>query len=285
MTFKTIDECQVILVAHTVDTFAAPRTNMDGFPAQAARVSFANDMKDTTDEQDAKLIHYLADHKHLTPFEYQHATLMIECPLFVRSQIHRHRLASYNEISRRYTSDELNFWIPSELHQQSTKNKQGSTAEVIQHNAAGIDIMKRATIKAEQEYRELLNLGVAREQARAVLPQNLLTRFYMGTNLRGWAHFFELRLDSHAQYETRAIAQKCYDAVQALWPTSLAALMDNVVNDAEYAKFLKIRSKMTAEMAEAAASALTELGKDVKGLSWFSSSAGQGLTSDHDTVK
>lgn len=228
MTFKTIDECQVILVAHTVVAFSDGSMEMDNFPAKAARVSFANDLADHPYEKDAKLIHYLADHKHLTPFEYQHATLMIECPLFVRSQIHRHRLASYNEISRRYTSDELNFWIPSELHHQSTKNKQGATEEIIQHNMVGIDIMKRLTIRAEQDYNELLNMGVAREQARAVLPQNLLTRFYMGTNLRGWAHFLELRMDSHAQYETRVIAGKCYDIIQGLWPTSLAALMGNL---------------------------------------------------------
>lgn len=224
--FKTIEECKVELIAHTLYD-SSVKDDMDRFPARAARVSFANDRNDHTITQDEKLINYLADHQHLTPFEYQHATLMIECPLFIRSQIHRHRTFSYNEISRRYTSDDLDFWIPTELHQQAVKNKQGATEQTIQHNAAGVDIMKRLTIRAEADYKGLLDLGVAREQARSILPQNLLTRFYMGGNLRNWAHFLQLRLDSHAQHEAQVIARKCYDILHTLWPTSLEALMKN----------------------------------------------------------
>lgn len=225
--FKTIEECDVCLIACTQDVRLHAEKNIDRFPAQAARVSFANDTKEHSQEQDEKLINYLAQHEHLTPFEYQHATLMIECPLFIRSQIHRHRTFSYNEISRRYTSEELDFWCPSELREQSAKNKQGSTAQVIQHNFAGVDIMKRLTIRSEQDYKELLDLGVCREQARAVLPQSLMTRFYMGGNLRNWSHFLKLRLDSHAQYEIQVIAQKCDDILRSLWPASLDALMGN----------------------------------------------------------
>lgn len=223
--FKTIEECKVELIAHTV----LPHTNeMDHFPAQAARVSFANDRKEHSEEQDEKLIHYLAKHQHLTPFEYQHATLMVECPLFIRSQIHRHRTFSYNEISRRYTSDDIEFWIPKEWHKQAVKNRQASEGSFDEEgNMFLSSLYKTQCHAAERTYNQLLEEGVAREQARAILPQSLMTRFYMGGNLRNWAHFLQLRLDAHAQYEIQVIAQKCDACLAALWPSSLDALMDS----------------------------------------------------------
>jgi thymidylate synthase (FAD) len=215
--FKTIEDCAVEL---------AWRTNVDDFaPAHAARVSYARDKKKHTTDDDIKLIKYLAKHKHFTPFEYQHATLMIECPLFIRSQIHRHRTFSYNEISRRYTSDELGFWIPTSLRVQDTKDKQGS----VPTTSLDYDTFVRGYKHRHEEYLETYNgyisLGIAREQARAELPQSLLTRFYMAGNLRNWTHFLELRLDSHAQYEVRVIAQKCKKLLESVWPISLKAII------------------------------------------------------------
>lgn len=223
--FKTIEECKVELIANSEKITHA---SMDNFPAQAARVSFANDRNDHTIMQDEKLINYLAQHEHLTPFEYQHATLMIECPLFIRSQIHRHRTFSYNEISRRYTSDDLDFWIPDDWHRQAAKNKQASDGSIeIQEQWPLMGAYKQDCENALDTYNFLLDKGVSREQARAILPQSLLTRFYMGGNLRNWAHFLQLRLDSHAQHEAQVIARKCYDILHTLWPTSLEALMKN----------------------------------------------------------
>lgn len=219
-TFKTIEACAVELVTWTDNGYG----NMDRFPAQAARVSFANDKSGHTTDQDAKLINYLADHEHLTPFEYQHATLMIECPLFIRSQIHRHRTFSFNEISRRYTSEAIEFWIPTTLRGQAEKNKQASDGLV--NNQEGLlEAYKLTAEMSEQWYNDYINAGVAREQARAILPQSLLTRFYMGGNLRNWVHFLELRLDSHAQYEVQVIANKAKAILENLWPISLEALM------------------------------------------------------------
>lgn len=233
--FKTIEECQVELVAHTtsdrvkrdpVDLRNYVETDMDHFPAQAARVSFNNDQTVYDAQKDEKLIHYLAEHKHLTPFEYQHATLMIECPLFIRSQIHRHRTFSYNEISRRYTSDDLDFWIPDSWHKQAVKNKQGSDGVfALDESQAMTEAYKKNCDLLVNNYEKLIDIGVAREQARAILPQSLMTRFYMGGNLRNWAHFLQLRLDAHAQYEIQIIAQKCHCVLHDLWPTSLEALM------------------------------------------------------------
>lgn len=213
-TFKTIEECNVELVWHS---------NTDDIsPAIAARVSYAGDKKEHVVGDDMKLIKYLAKHEHLTPFEYQHATLMIECPLFIRSQIHRHRTFSYNEISRRYTSDELGFWKPTSWRKQDTKNKQSSFDE-IKYSMRGYE---EDCLSAQLHYQWMLEAGVAREQARAILPQSLLTRFYMGGNLRNWAHFLQLRLDAHAQQEIQVIAQKCQTVLWNLWPHSLESLME-----------------------------------------------------------
>ena len=226
--FKTIEECRVELIAHTVLADAMDtdlNDGMDLFPATAARVCTATDAKGD-EPKDRKLIHYLADHEHLTPFEYQHATLMIECPLFIRSQIHRHRTFSFNEISRRYTSEEIAFWAPTTWRKQAEKNRQASegqlgTTEVLDIEAG----YKNSCVGMEVVYEHLLSKGVAREQARAILPQSLLTRFYMGGNLRNWAHFLKLRLDSHAQYEVQVIAKKACGILHGLWPTSLEALI------------------------------------------------------------
>jgi len=221
--FKTSEECAVELIAYTQ---AIGDGVMDRFPAQAARVSFANDRTAHSGAQDAKLINYLADHEHLTPFEYQHATLMIECPLFIRSQIHRHRTFSFNEISRRYTDEDIEFWIPTIFRKQAETNRQASDGVFAADDSAGLKQNYMTECKAqERTYFRYLEVGVAREQARAILPQSLLTRFYMGGNLRNWAHFLKLRLDGHAQPEVQIVAQKVHTILHGLWPTSLEALM------------------------------------------------------------
>ena len=227
--FKTSEECAVELIAHTV-LHDAMDTDLSGgmgtFPARAARVSYANDQSEHSMEQDIKLIYYLARHNHLTPFEYQHATLMIECPLFIRSQIHRHRTFSFNEISRRYTSEEIGFWIPTVWRKQATSNKQASDGQFAYDDSKEmVEAYKRNCAVIEGNYETMIEIGVAREQARAILPQSLLTRFYMGGNLRNWAHFLELREDSHAQPEVQIVAHKVHDILYDIWPASLGALM------------------------------------------------------------
>lgn len=193
----------------------------DFMPCSAARVSFGNEDKTGEDrEKDVKLMKYLAEHKHMTPFEYQHATFLIEVPLFIRSQIHRHRSFSYNEISRRYTSEDLEFWKPDVWRGQAKNNKQASTNV----EALSSEWAPRSTREALKDYEYLLEQGVAREQARAVLPQSLLTKFYMGGNLRSWAHFIELRNDEHAQVEVQIVAQRIAAKLRELWPESCNAL-------------------------------------------------------------
>lgn len=238
--FKTIHDCRLELVSHTkwsddqIAEFVRQSVTVseDYLPASAARASFGKEDKTGEDkEKDFKLIRYLAEHKHLTPFEYQHATFLVECPLFIRSQIHRHRTFSYNEISRRYTSEQLEFWIPDKVRAQSKSNKQASTSDEVPTISTGgkesnaLEEFKYACYIPLGQYNAMIHSGVCREQARAVLPQSLLTRFYMGGNLRNWAHFIELRKDEHAQYEVRVIAEKIEAKLRELWPKSVEALL------------------------------------------------------------
>lgn len=240
--FKTIHECRLDLVSYSVanvptkdvtwlgsDSAAAKETmlpvkesDLDFMPCSAARVSLGNEDKTGSDaEKDRKLMKYLADHKHMTPFEYQHATFLVEVPLFIRSQIHRHRTFSYNEISRRYTSEELEFWVPDTVRGQSKSNRQASEGEAELLNAKSFMIPAEGCLET---YNLMLKFGAAREQARAVLPQSLLTKFYMGGTLRNWAHFVELRRDEHAQYEVQVVANRIAEELRKLWPESCKAL-------------------------------------------------------------
>lgn len=193
-------------------------------PVNAARISFGKST-DSMTEKDEKLIRYLAEHDHLTPFEHQALTVIVECPLFIRSQIHRHRTFAYNEVSRRYTDENLEFYIPplDDIRKQSTNNKQGSDGKIDDVSLA-VGLMEDVVSHARYRFERLIELGVAREQARMVLPQNLMTKFYMTGNLRNWAHFLRLRLDAHAQPEVQTVAKDVAAIIQKCWPVSFAAL-------------------------------------------------------------
>lgn len=223
--FKTIQECRLDLVAHTVDT--SGQITADLMPCSAARVSFGNEDKTGKDiNKDIKLMKYLADNQHMSPFEHQSATFLVEVPLFIRSQIMRHRTFSYNEISRRYTDENLEFWKPDQFRKQSASNRQASTGELPEESEACASAYKMSCDSALETYNDLLAHGVCREQARAVLPQSLLTKFYMTGNLRNWAHFIQLRKDEHAQKEVQIVAERIEAALRDLWPNATKALLD-----------------------------------------------------------
>lgn len=240
MIFKTSEECAVELIAHTVIPFPATGEmhehfgNVDLFPATAARVSFGNDLNEHDQAKDEKLINYLAEHKHTSTFEHQSLTVMVECPLFVRAQVMRHRHFSYNEISRRYTSEALEFWIPDKFRGQAVRNKQASSGEVIEEMVDLFsgdrvvkvrDVFTDSAMDALAVYTNMIDAGVAREIARAVLPQSLLSRFYMTGNLRAWENFVKLRADEHSQKEIQVVANKISAIIDSLWPTSWRALI------------------------------------------------------------
>lgn len=193
----------------------------------AARVSF-NKTSDTLNDKDKKLIKYLAEHNHMSPFEHCTITVIVECPLYIRSQIHRHRTFAYNEISRRYTSEDLQFYLPSidDIRQQSKSNRQASDGLVDTETAEAVrNMMLHQHIAALAMYEKLLDVGVCREQARGILPQNLMTKFYMTGNLRNYAHFLELRQHTGAQKEVREVASQLQAILEEKFPHALAALM------------------------------------------------------------
>lgn len=191
----------------------------------SARISFAGESQ-TLQDKDKKLIKYLADNEHMSPFEHNVLTVIIECPLYIRSQIHRHRTFSYNEVSRRYTSDNIEFYMPETIRKQAASNRQASEGELdpIGANTA-IAIMKVQHEQALDAFNDMLALGVPREQARGILPQNLMTKFYMTGNLRNWAHFVRLRIDNHAQAEVQEIGKQVLAILEDKFPEATKALL------------------------------------------------------------
>lgn len=232
--FKTIHECGLELVANTSTDYDNGRS-ADDMPVRAARASFGKqDKTGVNPEADLKLMKFLADEGHTSCFEHQSASFLIEVPLFIRSQIHRHRTFSYNEISRRYTAENLEFWIPDKFRGQSSNNKQCSSDEEITMIRIVNDV-ESWEVEAENAYmlqtdscvftyNAMIKAGIAREIARSVLPQSLLTRFYMTGNLRNWQHFIELRRDGHAQLEVQVVANRIAEELRKLWPESCKAL-------------------------------------------------------------
>lgn len=177
-------------------------------------------------DKDAKLITYLAKNQHYSCFEHQVITLRLKVPLFIARQIQRHRTFSYNEISRRYVKDELEFYWPSVWRQAAENVKQGSSDNEIEVPSYARDCYESAIDFSVQMYNGLLDLGLCTEIARAVLPTALYTQFYMTGNLRNWCHFLKLRLDKHAQKEVQEVAQLVAQTIQPLYPISYKALMN-----------------------------------------------------------
>lgn len=227
---------QVALISKTEIVFSE-KFNPDQMPLLAARVSHGNDLKTgENEENDIKLMNFLATHKHMTPFEHTHATFKIVCPLFVAREWHRHRTQSYNEISMRYTSDPVGkFWIPNEsdMRINATRNKQSSSG------CLSPEIARKITEELKEHYQSTLNLynkfvndyQWAREQARCVVPVGNYTEFYATANLRNWAHFANLRCATDAQKEIRCYANTISDMLYEIYPNTWKTLCDHIVKN------------------------------------------------------
>ncbi|MDD5697936.1 MAG: FAD-dependent thymidylate synthase [Victivallaceae bacterium] len=171
----------------------------------AARVSFGK-LKETMDDRDITLLEYLIANRHTSPLEHLVFTFSIHCPLFVRGQWHRHRTWSYNEISRRYTEIDLEFYTPPKLRCQAKENRQASVENPDFDDAALRRLISDHNAASLKLYEELLAKGVCREQARGVLSQNMMVTFWGTVNLGNLLHFLELRDSDHAQWEIREYA-------------------------------------------------------------------------------
>jgi len=194
----------------------------------SARVSFGKH-KAKLDNKDKKLIKYLIKHKHTSTLEHCFVTFRIKVPLFVRSQHHRHRTWSYNEISRRYTDFDIQFYEPEAFRTQHKSNRQASnTDELIdpvieswQYEASDCITMHHdASLKL---FNELIEAGVCREQARGILPQNMYTEYYASANLNNILKFIDLRTHEGAQWEIQEMAKGMLKIVEKLYPTTVGA--------------------------------------------------------------
>ena len=192
----------------------------------AARVSFDKNVSELGG-QDAKLIKYLAEHNHWSPFGHAQVQVRCKAPLFVARQLGKHQVGLvWNEVSRRYVDSEPAFWIPEVVHQRPDKSlKQGCGAVHIDTSEIVYDL-REATRDAYDNYTWLLEAGVAPEEARIVLPQNTMTDWVWTGSVAAFARIIKLREDGHTQKSgTQEFAHKLRSAVFDTAPLSFAALL------------------------------------------------------------
>ena len=172
-------------------------------------------------DNDAKLIKYLAEHNHWTPFGHCQVTFRIKAPIFVARQLGKHQVGMvWNEVSRRYVDSEPEFFSIDMFRERADNVKQGSKDEAT--IPYSLDPLHHYTLEC---YNNLLKMGVCPEQARMVLPQSMYTEWYWTGSLAAWARVCKLRLDPHTQKETRDIAQVISNQMSIIFPVSWSALL------------------------------------------------------------
>jgi thymidylate synthase (FAD) len=170
-------------------------------------------------EKDQKLINYLAKHNHWTPFSHVMITMRETVPIFVARQRFKHMVGfTYNEVSRRYVDTPPEFFIPESWRKAAENKKQGSSDESLiglDADSAGFHYEELIQY-AKEMYTMLINMGVAPEQARMVLPQSMYTSYYVTGSLAAWARAYKLRIDPHAQKEIQDLAVQWGDIIGAI---------------------------------------------------------------------
>lgn len=206
----------------------------------SARVSFGVE-KDELDGRDKRLINYLIKHRHTSTLEHNLITFRFTVPMYVRSQHHRHRTWSYNEISRRYTDVNIKFYEPKAFRTQHKSNRQASNAEELInpamnpedeshpkfgewiHSTTASELVAAHNADSLVLFNQLIEAGVCREQARGVLPQNLYTEYYGTVNLSNLLKFIDLRTHEGAQWEIQKVAEACLEIATDLFPVTVGA--------------------------------------------------------------
>ena len=210
----------------------------------SARVSFGVE-KEELDGRDKKLINYLIKHRHTSTLEHNLITFRFTVPMYVRSQHHRHRTWSYNEISRRYTDVNIKFYEPQAFRTQHKSNRQASNAEELidpeittsvfnedgskwegfftDQEVKSTNLVKEHHEQSLDLFNQLIEAGVCREQARGVLPQNLYTEYYGTVNLSNLLKFIDLRTHEGAQWEIVKVAEACLEIATDLFPETVGA--------------------------------------------------------------
>jgi len=202
----------------------------------AARVSFGKIADWNTPSQgkssglrskDEKLIKYLANHKHMSPFGHAFASFHIKAPIFVARQLVKHKFLRWNEISRRYVKTDPEFYYPDHYRKTADDKKQGS-GDRIEDAASNIAIQNvtRHVAQSLIQYQNLLSSGVCEEQARIVLPQNTMTEWYWSGSLDAFADMVRLRISGSTQQETRNVAWQIDEKMLELFPISWEAILN-----------------------------------------------------------
>ena len=192
----------------------------------AARVSFDKQSAALTDG-DKRLIAYLEEHWHTSPFRHAFASFRVEAPIFVARQLQKHQVGlSWNEVSRRYVDIEPTFYKPTAWRKRAADKKQGSSDAVLEgYSVVMADgALAYAHAAADYAYRALLEENVAPEQARMVLPQSMNTQWIWSGSLQAFAHVCNLRCKYDTQQETREIADRIHEYMERLFPVSWGAL-------------------------------------------------------------
>ena len=215
----------------------------------AARVSFGKESEWdlsgydgwtlTLKPSDAKLIKYLAEHKHFSPFGHAFASFHVKAPIFVARQLVKHKFLRWNEVSRRYVDDPPEVYVPETWRGKSKDKKQGSAGVVdltainswggeYKGNFGEADlsyVVHEDQHQMVNDYNILIEQGVAPEQARMVLPQSTMTEWYWSGSLDAFADMCKLRCKEDTQYETRLVADQISKEMKQLFPVSWEALV------------------------------------------------------------
>ena len=196
-------------------------TTPEQFVAYVARVSNPKNQNNT--ESAPKLLRYLIDHKHWSPFELVHITMEIETTRAIGRQVLRHRSFSFSEMSQRY--QQVTDFEEVKARRQDTKNRQNSiddlSPETQEWFAHGMESVQGV---CERFYKEALAAGVAKECARMILPESTRSRIYMSGSLRSWIHYLQVRLDPSTQLEHREVAHLCFEEIKKLFPDTMEAV-------------------------------------------------------------
>jgi thymidylate synthase (FAD) len=210
-------KCEVRLIGRTQPIEGnTGTTTANELVAYTARVS--NPTNQNNNKTASKLVRYLIKHQHWSPFEMVHLTLEIKTTRDISRQILRHRSFAFQEFSQRYAESET--FVEREARMQDEKNRQNSleaTDDMIKEIFS--NSQSELMDIAERVYRSALNHGIAKEQARALLPEGLTeTTLYMAGSLRSWIHYCQLRMGVETQKEHREVAEQCWEIIKSEFP-------------------------------------------------------------------
>lgn len=193
----------------------------------AARVSLGKHVTEFT-EKDERLIRYLANHEHVSPFFHPQARFRIKIPIWMAREWFRHTVGfARNEVSRRYVDEPPTFHIPEVLRSRAANKKQGSQDDEHEMSAHYKEKMEHVCYEASSWYANMLRDGICPEQARMLLPQNMMTEFIETGSLYAYARLCKLRLGPDAQKEIQEVAQMIGDALEKAFPASWKVLIDH----------------------------------------------------------